>query len=131
MTEVAIALDESLTRFSQEELLEQAPVRRLIIKPCVLGGLLPAKRLADRAQQAGIESVVTSTLESAVGIRAAAQLAMAINQPGRPLAHGLATSDWFTINVTEPPAILHGRLQLPDIAGLGAHLSSEFANNPD
>ncbi len=131
MTEVTLALDESLCRFSLEELLEQPPVRRLIIKPCVLGGLLAAKEVADRVRQAGLETVVTSTLESAVGIQAAAQLAMAIDQPSRPLAHGLATSDWFTNDVAEPPRISNGRLWLAESAGLGVQLKSDFINNPD
>lgn len=125
MSGVALALDESLSRFSLEALLEQPPVRRLIIKPCVLGGLLAAKKLADAAQQAGMQTVVTSTLESAVGIRAAAQLAMAVDQPSRPLAHGLATSNWFATDVAQPPIIMNGRLQLPDIAGLGVHLKNK------
>ncbi|MEN8178215.1 MAG: o-succinylbenzoate synthase [Pseudomonadota bacterium] len=129
MTEVSLALDESLSRLALEELLEQPPVRRLIIKPCVLGGLLPAKRLADLARQADLETVVTSTLESAVGIQAAAQLAMAINPLDQPLAHGLATSAWFANDVAEPPTIAHGRLWLANIAGLGIQLKPGFTHH--
>ncbi len=122
-TPVALALDESQGRFTAAELYDRLPVRRLILKPCVLGGLLPTRHLAERAMRAGMETLITSTLESAVGIQAAAQLAMALYSSANPLAQGLATSDWFAENVTEPPPIVRGRLQLRDAAGLGIRLT--------
>ena len=123
MTRIALALDESLTGFPLEQLLEHPPVRRLILKPTVLGGLLPSRDLARRAVQAGLEVLVTSTLESALGIQAAAQLAAAIDPTDGPLAHGLATSDWFSANLAETPAISNGQLLLPDVPGLGIRLN--------
>ncbi|MDJ0805375.1 MAG: o-succinylbenzoate synthase [Gammaproteobacteria bacterium] len=125
-TEIPLALDESIARLSRDRLIEHPPVRRLIIKPSVLGGLLPAKRLADSAAQAGMESIVTSTLESSVGVRAAAQLAMAIDPPSSPQAHGLATAEWFSYDLAEPIATQQGRLRLSDLDGLGARLLPAF-----
>lgn len=124
MTQISLALDESLPRFSLDKLLEQPPVKRLILKPTVLGGLLAAKKLAELAVQTGLETLVTSTLESSVGIQAAAQLATALTQPGgKRVAHGLATSDWFTTDVAEAPSISNGWLRLPDISGLGVRFT--------
>ena len=87
-----LALDESLAGRDPAALLAAPPVRRLVLKPMVLGGLLPAWRLARRARAAGLETVVTSTLEAATGLHAALQLAAALDD-GR--AHGLATGAWL------------------------------------
>lgn len=121
-TPITLALDESLTRFHLAELFERPPVRRLILKPTVLGGLLSTKQIADDADSAGLESLITSTLESTVGVHAAAQLAAALS----PAIHGLATSEWFGQDVAPNPIIQQGRLQLPNTAGLGVQLYSNL-----
>ena len=87
-----LALDESLAGRDAGALLAAPPVRRLVLKPMVMGGLLPAWRLAQEARAAGLETVVTSTLEAATGLQAALQLAAALDD-GR--AHGLATGAWL------------------------------------
>jgi o-succinylbenzoate synthase len=128
-TEITLALDESLPQMQLTQLLEHPPVKRLILKPCVLGGLLPTRRLAADAAAAGLESLITSSLESSVGLHAAAQLAAALPQA----VHGLATSDWFTRDLAQPPLIRDGRLQLPDSPGLGVRLYSDLTppDEPD
>lgn len=118
-THYPLAIDESLPRFELERLLQHPPVRRLIIKPMVQGGLLSSLRLAQRAAESGMEALVTSSLESAVGIQAAAQLAAAIGGAEQPLAHGLATSDWLARDLAQPPQIIAGQLLLNDVIGLG------------
>ncbi|WP_291986420.1 o-succinylbenzoate synthase [Candidatus Accumulibacter sp. ACC007] len=115
-TRLAIAIDESASLFDTERLMDARPVRRLVIKPTRCGGLLPAFSLAQRALGAGLECVVTSSVESACGISAAAHLAVAIDNR---LAHGLATSAWLAADTGPPPAIVNGRLLLPSTAGLG------------
>lgn len=114
---VPLALDESLARLPMDTLLTQRPVRRLILKPMVLGGLRPAWALAQRAYAAGLECVVTTTVDSAVGVRAAAHLAASL--PGNNLAHGLATSSWLRRDLHPPPRIEAGTLILDDLPGLG------------
>ncbi|MEN8166113.1 MAG: o-succinylbenzoate synthase [Pseudomonadota bacterium] len=123
MTRTNLALDESLAGIPLEQLLEQPPVRRLVLKPTVLGGLQPSMDLARRAVKAGLEVLVTSTLESAVGIHAAAQLAAALDPADGPLAHGLATSDWFVEDVAHALEINNGQLLLPDVPGLGIRMN--------
>jgi o-succinylbenzoate synthase len=117
-TQAALALDESLPGMPVNTLLNNPPVKRLVLKPTVLGGLLPAMALARQAAQAGMQTLVTSTLESAIGIRAAVQLAAAIPQP-EPLDHGLATSEWLTTDIMPAPEIVKGRISLPQMPGLG------------
>jgi len=118
-TPISLALDESLPGLSPDRLWKEGYVRRIVIKPTVLGGVIPAYRLARQAQQAGLETLVTSTLESAVGLHAAAQLAAALELPDRPLSHGLATARWFSEDVAVPPTLHQGRIQLPANPGMG------------
>lgn len=125
----ALALDESLanlirprirreaeTSLVVQELVQTCPVRRLVLKPTVLGGLDRTLSIATTACQAGLECVITSTLESSVGIHAVAHSAAAL---GNSLVHGLATSSWFAQDVAIPPRIEHGRLELEHRPGLG------------
>jgi o-succinylbenzoate synthase len=112
----AIALDESLPRRPQPIDPAQLPVRRLVLKPGVLGGLRPTLRLARRARDAGREVVVTSLIESAAGLWATAQLAAAT---GSPLAHGLATGDWLARDLGRTPEPEAGRIALPETPGSG------------
>lgn len=112
-----LALDESLTLLPVDLLLTQRPVRRLILKPMALGGLRLAWTLAQRAHAAGLECVVTTTVDSAVGVRAAAHLAASLL--GNNLAHGLATSSWLRHDLHPPPRIETGTLILDDLPGLG------------
>lgn len=115
-TGIAIAMDESLATLDLEEVLGRRPVRRLVIKPTRTGGLLPALALARRATGAGFECIVTSSVESACGVTAAAHLAAALDNP---LAHGLATCECLADDTGTPPAIANGRLTLPDTPGVG------------
>ncbi|MDD5395146.1 MAG: o-succinylbenzoate synthase [Thiothrix sp.] len=102
-----LALDESLPRWQHG--ITAHPAQRLMLKPTVLGGLVPAFRLAQRAIDAGKECVVTTVVDSAVGVRATAHLATALDNG---LAHGLATSSWLLKDVTQPPQIMGGMLRL-------------------
>ena len=102
-----------------EKLLKCQAVHRLIIKPTACGGLLASLDLAKRAEFHDIEVVLTSTIESAVGLQAAAQVAAVISSTGNALAHGLATSEWLLENVAPAPDIIDGKLYLADIHGLG------------
>ena len=112
----ALALDESGPGHAQDEFFAAAPVRRLVLKPPRLGGLLPALALARRASAAGLQCIVTSSVDSACGVLAAAQLAAVLDNG---LAHGLATSSWLAQDTGTPPAIAGGRLSLPGTPGLG------------
>lgn len=112
-----LALDESVPgRISVDTLLAAPPVRRLVLKPPRLGGLLPALALARRARAAGLECVVTGSVDSACGVMAAAHLAAAL---GNGLAHGLATSAWLAEDLGAAPETGGGWMKLADTPGLG------------
>jgi o-succinylbenzoate synthase len=96
--------------------------RAFVLKPMVLGGLLPALMLAREAARAGLEAFVTSSLDGVVSRAGAAHLAAAL--PSGRLASGLGVGRLF---VSEEPAThcfqpVGGRIQLPDTPGLGLAL---------
>lgn len=111
-----LAADESLRIMGADAVLDQSPVRRLVLKPMVRGGLGPALALARRAREAGAECVVTTTVDSAVGVTAAMHLAAAVSND---LAHGLATSAWLLRDVGEGPTVAGGGIRLEGGTGLG------------
>jgi o-succinylbenzoate synthase len=108
-----LALDESLP--GRDDALT-LPVRRQVLKPTLLGGPRRALALAARP---GVGSVVSSALETAVGLWACAHLAAALPAAGsRGLAHGLDTGRWLS-TLLGPSLPVGGRILLDDAPGLG------------
>ncbi len=116
-TPVTLALDESLPELGIARVLAERPVRRLVLKIGALGGLRAALALAAQAHAAKLECVITSALDSAVGVAAAAHLAAAAGIG--PLAHGLSTASWLAEDVAVPLAVTGGRLDFDQCPGLG------------
>lgn len=116
LTPWSLAMDESLSGWSIDELLDDPPVRRLVLKPTVLGGLLPTLDLAALAGEAGLECVITSSVDSAAGLWGTVHLAAALGGNG---VHGLATSDWLSEDIGQAPPITQARITVPDVPGLG------------
>lgn len=113
-TPIPLALDESLVLFGRDALLAGPPVRRVVLKPMVQGGAMAALEFARRCQAAGMEAVVTTTIDSAVGVWTAVHLAAALGKAGAGLAHGLATSRWLAEDLAAPPWIEGGVIRLAD-----------------
>ena len=116
-TRIPLAADESLLTTDINALLESGGISRVVLKPTLLGGLCRCMDLHEKAAAAGVGSVVTSTLESAVGIWACVHLAAAVDSRQRT-AHGLATSSWFAENSGKPPEIENGKIRLPEKQGV-------------
>jgi o-succinylbenzoate synthase len=115
MVRFPLAIDESL-HLVDRDFWEAPPVGRLVIKPARVGGLLASIELGLRARAAGVECIVTASLESACGLTACAHLAAAISPDS---CHGLATADWLGSDTGDAPAIVGGRMLLPQTRGLG------------
>jgi o-succinylbenzoate synthase len=111
-----LALDESLAHLDPAAALALTGARRWVLKPTVLGGPLAVMGWAGVAADAGIEVVVTSSLESVIGVAMCAQLAAAL--PPGPV-HGLATGGWYVEDVAPVLEIDRGSLLLPQGPGLG------------
>jgi o-succinylbenzoate synthase len=115
---IPIAADEALAGgYAIDEILARGAASVLVLKPAALGGLRAAQRLAARAREAGMGVVVTSALDSAIGIAAALQLAAAL--PGPHLAAGLSTAGLFDRDLARAPSPVDGSLSTPDGAGIG------------
>ena len=116
-TPVAIAADESVPR-ANGELLDA--VDAVVLKPMVLGGILPALRWAQRARRHALRAIVTTSLDGAVARLGAAHLAAALLGDGAMPDAGLATGRLLANDVCEDPAPpLHGRIALSSAPGLG------------
>lgn len=77
VTGMPVALDESLTGMTPEDLPDHAYARAIVLKPSIGGGLKWAARMAERARELGILPVVSNAFESGVGLRAHVALAAA------------------------------------------------------
>jgi len=98
---ILIAADESIRRSGDPErvvALEAADIAVLKVQP--LGGVRACLELAERL---GLPVVVSSALESSVGLAAGVALAAAL--PELPYACGLNTATMFTMDVTSHPLV--------------------------
>lgn len=117
-----IAADEDITDLNAAQcVLNLGAAQILVLKPMVVGGLRPARRIVERAQAAGAAVVVTTTLDAGVG--AAAALHLAATLPPDSPACGLATGDLLVSDLlVRPLTVNSGRMQLPAGPGLGVEL---------
>jgi o-succinylbenzoate synthase len=114
-----IAVDEDITDLNAaSRVLQLRAAQILVLKPMVIGGLRPARRIAELAQAAGAAVVVTTTLDAGVGAAAALHLAATLPQPNP--ACGLATGALLVSDLlVHPLTVSEGRMSLPEGPGLG------------
>ena len=113
---VDIALDESLAEVSIETVIEREAADVVILKPMALGGPLQAIRAAAIAREAGIEPVVTTTIDGVVARTAAVHVAAAIPDVS---ACGLATGSLLAAELAaDPVTITEGAASVPTDGGL-------------
>lgn len=114
---VPLAADEILLApGGPEAVLDSGAAEVLILKPQLLGGFAAAARLAAAGRAAGLDLVVTTAMDAAVGRMGAAQLAAAL---ALSRACGLATGALLAEDVAEGPRELAGCIRLPSGTGLG------------
>ncbi|RYZ38340.1 MAG: o-succinylbenzoate synthase [Myxococcaceae bacterium] len=93
-------------------------VGAVVLKPMVLGGLLPSMVVALRAARLGMHAYVTSSIDGVVARAGATHLASAL--PSGELASGLAVGRLFADEPLDHPyRPEHGLLRLRDVPGLG------------
>ena len=83
-----------------ERIITLRAADRVVLKPAALGGLRSSWRLAERARAAGLQVLVTSFIDSSVGVHAAWHLAAAL--PGELPACGLATGGLLSRDLSAP-----------------------------
>ncbi len=122
--EAAIGLDDV------RRLIAREAADVIIIKPGAAGGPRAALSIAREARHAGLDLVVTSIIDSAVGVATALHVAAAIANEGSLRACGLATTGLFEFNVASLGAPIGGRMQVPRGLGLGLGLGLGIEEDP-
>ena len=122
-----IAADESVRKEDDPLRVARAGAADLIVvKVAPLGGV---RRALDIVAQAGLPAVVSSALDTSVGIRAGLALAAAL--PELPYACGLGTVSLLAADVTRDPLVADdGAIRLRDVTA-DAGLLEQFAAPAD
>ena len=115
-----IAADESVSDFAgAERAIHAADV--IVLKPMRLGGPMVARYIAQYADGSGLDTFVTTTIDTGIGTAMALQVAAALPDAG--LAHGLATTSLLESDLLVAPLrVERGVMVLPDGPGLGVQL---------
>ncbi|MBC8188021.1 MAG: o-succinylbenzoate synthase [Proteobacteria bacterium] len=120
---ILLAADESATtEAGAKRVIERGAADVIVIKPSAVGGPLAALRVASAATRAGLKVVVTSLLDSAIGVTAACETAAAIAEEIDLPACGLATAGLFERDVIETRPVIGGEWILGREPGLGIDL---------
>ncbi|WP_255196273.1 mandelate racemase/muconate lactonizing enzyme family protein [Halorarius litoreus] len=118
---VGIALDEGLYEHGLDAVFTAGAADVLVLKPMAMGGPDVTLETAVLARGAGIEPVVTTTIDGAFARAAAVHVAAAI--PG-VRACGLATGDRLAADfVDDPVPVRRGRIEVPQKEGNTPHAS--------
>jgi O-succinylbenzoate synthase len=111
---IGIAADESIRRSSDiTTVLEAKACDVVVLKVQPLGGIVKAVAIAEQAREAGCDVVVSSALETSVGLHYGAKLHQILwtNQP-QSLDAGLGTASFLEGDVVTSPLLAHAG-QLP------------------
>jgi o-succinylbenzoate synthase len=92
-TTIPLAADESVRNIEDAyEFIKSGAVKYLVLKPMMLGGIIPLMRIYDEAKKNNIGVVVSSSFESGIG-RGYAVFAASLVEDDT--AHGFATQHYF------------------------------------
>jgi o-succinylbenzoate synthase len=106
---IPLAADESVRNIDDaEKVVLNKAAGYIILKPMMIGGIIPTLKIGDFARDNGIQTVVTSSFEGLIGRISAVNAAAFINND---LAHGLATADYFDEeNIPDPYPVSNGKI---------------------
>lgn len=100
-TGLAIGLDETLHIPTLFDIGRASYVAAWCLKPARVGHWQRLLFLAGEAHRLGAAAVVSSCVETGLGLSMQAQMAAAL--PGRPMAAGLGTETWLRLDLVTPP----------------------------
>ena len=113
---VPIAADESVAARGIDAVLDAGAADAVVLKPMALGGPDRALSAALRARSAGVDPVVTTTIDAVVARTAAVHVAAAIPDVS---PCGLATGSLLDVDLAPDPCpIDDGRIAVPSGPGL-------------
>ncbi len=122
---IPIAVDEALHGLESAQLvLDNEAADILVIKPQLAGGLRAGQQIMQAAAERGVCSVITSAIETGIGVAAALHLAAA--SPAVTLECGLATLHLLVDDlVMNDLPVRDGFMAVPTGPGLGIALDEE------
>ena len=122
---VPIALDESLSTRGLDAVIDAGAADAVVLKPMALGGPDLAVAAARRAREAGVEPVVTTTVDAVVARTAAVHVAAAVPDVA---PCGLATGPLLDADLAPDPCpVSAGAVAVPSGPGLAG---DAFADLP-
>lgn len=117
-TPLPIALDEELIGVNLPQmkaaLLDTIRPQYIILKPSLHGGMKGCREWIQMAQERGIDTWITSALESNIGLNAIAHFCAEMYGPDIKMPQGLGTGMLFTDNIPMPLEIRGERLWVKD-----------------
>jgi len=123
-TSARIALDESLAAHGIDAILDADAADVVVLKPMALGGPDRALSAALRARAAGVEPVVTTTIDAVVARTAAVHVAAAIPEV---IPCGLATGPLLAADLAADPCpVEDGQIPVPTGPGLAGDAFDEL-----
>ena len=109
-TLIPAALDESLSEQDIDRVKSIEGVDIFVLKPTILGGIEKTWQIKEQAKLTAIETIISSTFESSIGIHTLANLAA--SSPRKTTA-GLDTLKWFKNDLLkEKLPIQNGRMAI-------------------
>jgi o-succinylbenzoate synthase len=115
---IPIAADEAIYKNPEKtnQIVRTQAVDILVLKPMLIGGIRETIGLAEWASTYEIESYVTTTFDSAIGVSMAIHAAASLPWQA---AHGLSTGKQMLDDVAVTPIPVKGEIQIPKGPGLG------------
>lgn len=116
---IPLAVDESARTVDDvARALSTGAIDIVVIKPQSIGGPDLAMRAVRLTREFGATPIITTMIDSAIGVRHALHVAAA---SGVELAHGLATSALLADDLADPPSIVDGATSVGSLPGLGVN----------
>lgn len=111
LTSIPLAADESIRTFEDALLfINNKAADVLVLKPMMIGGIIPTLKIIEEAEKNNIKVVITSSFESAIG-KAIAVFAASVCR--EKTSHGLAVNDFFEEEfVNDPYPVKNGKIFL-------------------
>ncbi|MSR70254.1 MAG: o-succinylbenzoate synthase [Phycisphaerales bacterium] len=108
---MVMAIDESLhLGVPIEEVLGAPGVEVQVVKPSLLGALEEVESVVTRGRIQGMDTVLSTTVDSSYTIALVARMATALGVGDRD--HGLGTAALFAADVVEPARIIDGQMAI-------------------
>lgn len=119
---VDVALDETLATHGLDAVVDAAAADVVVLKPMSLGGVDRTRAMARRARAAGLDVVVTTTVDAAIARTGAVHVAASLTDVP---ACGLATADRLAEDCCPDPApVVDGTVRVPQAPGLGPEVDT-------